>query len=183
MALIHVSRPDTDILDILATLKLEDKMGEEKECFVICPIGEEESPIRERSNQLLRYVFEPVANKCAYRVIRADKISEPGIITRQIIERIIERIIESPLVIADLTGHNPNVFYELALRHAIRKPLVQVIQKGELLPFDIITTRVIHVDYPDPDGMEEAKKELERQIEYAGSALDTGQLAQTRSGV
>lgn len=90
---------------------------------------------------------------------------QPGIITRQIIEK----IIESHLVIADLTDDNPNVLYELALRHAIRKPLVQVIQKGQLLPFDIAATRVIHVDYPDPDGMEEAKIELEKQIKAVES--------------
>ena len=131
-------------------------MGQKKECFVICPIGEEESQTRKRSNQLLRHLFEPVTNKCGYQVTRADKISQPGIITRQIIER----IIESPLVIADLTDHNPNVLYEVALRHVIREPLVQVIQKGQLLPFDIAATRVIHVDYPDPDSMEEAKNRI-----------------------
>lgn len=131
-----------------------------KECFIICPIGEEETPTRKRSDQLLRHLYEPVANKCGYETVRADKISKPGIITRQIIER----IIESPLVIADLTDHNPNVLYELALRHAIRKPLVQVIQKGQQLPFDIAATRVIYVDYPDPDSMANAKMELEKQI-------------------
>jgi len=52
-------------------------------------------------------------------VIRADKISEPGIITTQIIGH----IVDAELVIADLTDKNPNVFYELAIRHAIRNPI------------------------------------------------------------
>lgn len=131
-----------------------------KECFIICPIGEENTATRKRADQILHHVFEPVAEKCGYDTIRADRISKPGIITRQIIEK----IIESPLVIADLTDRNPNVLYEIALRHAIRKPLVQIIQKGESLPFDIAATRVIHVDYPDLDSIKEAGAELEKQI-------------------
>jgi hypothetical protein len=55
------------------------KMSGGKECFIICPIGEEETPIRKRSDQLLRHIFEPVVNKCGYHAIRADKISKPGI--------------------------------------------------------------------------------------------------------
>ena len=69
-----------------------------------------------------------------------------------------------PLVIADLTGRNANVFYELAIRHAIKKPLIQMIEKGEKIPFDIAATRVISIDHKDLDSVEDAKKELEKQI-------------------
>jgi hypothetical protein len=43
-----------------------------------------------------------------------------------------------PLAIADLSDPNPNVFYELAIRQAIGKPLVQIIQKDEKIPFDVM---------------------------------------------
>jgi len=135
-------------------------MIEERECFIICPIGEEGTDIRRRSDQMFHHLFEPVIKDCGYKAIRADKISKPGIITSQIIQK----IIDAPLVIADLTGHNPNVLYEVALRHVIKRPLVQLIQKGETLPFDIAATRVIYVDYPDLNGIEKAKKELDKQI-------------------
>jgi hypothetical protein len=68
------------------------------------------------------------------------------------------------LVIADLTGSNPNVFYELAIRHAIRKPLVQIIQKDEKIPFDVAGMRTIPVDHRDLDSLQEAKTEIEKQI-------------------
>jgi hypothetical protein len=68
-------------------------MEKKKECFIICSIGEENTPTRKRADQILRHVFEPIAEKCGYETIRADRISKPGIITRQIIEK----IIESPL--------------------------------------------------------------------------------------
>lgn len=67
-------------------------------------------------------------------------------------------------MVADLTGHNPNVFYELAIRHAIRKPVVQIIQKGETIPFDVAQNRTIEVDYRDLDSVADCRKKLVEQI-------------------
>lgn len=141
-------------------------------CFVIAPIGEAESETRKRSDQVLKHVISPAATACGYKAVRADQISEPGMITSQVIQH----IVEDPLVIADLTDRNPNVFYELAIRHAIRKPLVQIIKKGEQIPFDVAGTRTIHVDHRDLDSVEEAKKEISSQIqalEKDSSKLET----------
>ena len=44
--------------------------------------------------------------------------------------QVVEHLLQSGLVIADLSFHNPNVFYELALRHAAGKPTVHVIRRG-----------------------------------------------------
>jgi hypothetical protein len=68
------------------------------------------------------------------------------------------------LVIADLTGRNPNVFYELALRHTIKKLLLQIINKGEDIPFDVAGMRTISVDHHDLDSVEDAKKDIIKQI-------------------
>jgi hypothetical protein len=100
----------------------------DKVCFFIAPIGEPGTPVREDSDQVLRHIIRPVALSFGFKAIRADEIAEPGIITAQVIER----VIESPLVIADLTGHHPNVFYELAIRRAIQKPFVQMIKRMRL---------------------------------------------------
>lgn len=128
--------------------------------FVISPIGAPDSPVRKRSDQILKHLIEPVVSELDYEAVRADKISKPGIITSQIINY----VIDASLVIADLTGHNPNVFYELAVRHAIKKPVIQIIKKGEKIPFDVSTTRTIQIDHKDLDSVDEAKKELRRQI-------------------
>jgi hypothetical protein len=61
-------------------------------------------------------IVAPAAEACGYDTIRADQIAKPGIITSQVIQH----LLDDPLVVADLTGWNPNVFYELAIRHAIR---------------------------------------------------------------
>lgn len=133
--------------------------GEKKVCFVISPIGEEGSETRERSDQVLKHVITAPIEQLGYEVIRADKISEPGIITTQIIEH----IVDSELVIADLTEKNPNVFYELAVRHAIRKPLIQLIKKGEIIPFDVAATRIIQFDLHSLDSVAAAKEEISSQ--------------------
>lgn len=135
-------------------------MADNKLCFVIAPIGEPNSDTRKRSDQILKHVITPAANECGYTAIRADQISEPGIITSQVIQH----VVDDPLVIADLTERNPNVFYELAIRHAIRKPLVQIIKRGEPLPFDVAGTRTISVDHRDLDSVEDAKKEIINQV-------------------
>lgn len=131
-----------------------------KTCFVIAPIGEEGTEIRQRSDQILAHIIEPVAKDCGYEPVRADKISEPGIITSQVIQH----LINDDLVIADLSDKNPNVFYELAVRHTVKKPLVQIIQSGESIPFDVAPTRTVHVDHRDLDSVANAKDELIKQI-------------------
>lgn len=135
-------------------------MPDQKTCFIIAPIGDPESDTRKRSDQVLNHIIEPAANDCGYVAVRADGIDKPGIITSQVIQH----VLEDELVVADLTERNPNVFYELAIRHAIRKPVVQLMQKGEQIPFDVAGTRTIHVDHRDLDSVSDAKKHIVEQI-------------------
>ena len=131
-----------------------------KTCFVIAPIGKEASEERVRSDQVLKHIITPAVRECGYEAIRADQISEPGIITSQVIQH----IVDDPLVIADLTGRNPNVFYELALRHALKKPVVQIIHANELIPFDVAPTRTIQLDHHDLDSVARVKDQIIEQI-------------------
>ncbi|MCH8549480.1 MAG: hypothetical protein LAT80_11440 [Balneolaceae bacterium] len=135
---------------------------EEKKCFIICPIGESGSPNRIRSDALLKYVFTPVLSDKGYVPVRADQIPKAGMITTQIINL----VAESPLVIADLTDGNPNVFYELAIRHATGRPYVQVIEIGEKIPFDTSGVRTIPIDHRDLDSVEACKNEIGKQIDH-----------------
>ena len=144
----------------------------EKTCFVIAPIGEPESDTRRRSDQILRYIIRPAVEECGYIATRADEIDEPGIITNQVIQR----VVDGDLVVADLTGLNPNVFYELAIRHAIRKPFIQVVNEGESIPFDVSVTRTIFVNHQDLDNVARAKSAIVDQIrslEADSSRLET----------
>lgn len=137
-------------------------MSTSKRCFVVSPIGEPDSDTRDRADKLFEYVITPAVEAYGFNPIRADRIAEPGIITSQIIEH----VVESPLVIADLTGSNANVFYELAVRHAIQKPLIQLIQEGDSIPFDVAGTRTIQIELSDIESVESAKEEIGVQINH-----------------
>lgn len=138
-------------------MKMEEK---NKECFIISPIGGEDSEIRKKSDKILKYIISPSVSEFGYNLIRADSISAPGMITSQIIKH----ILECPLLIADLSEKNPNVFYELALRHAVNKPVIQLISKGESIPFDISGVRTIIFDITDIENIDLTKIELKKQI-------------------
>ena len=125
-------------------------------CFVIAPIGDSGTEIRKYSDIVYRHIISPAIEPLGYEVMRADMISSPGIITNQIIEH----ILNSDLVIADLTGNNPNVMYELALRHSTKKPVIQITSKGENIPFDVANMRTIIVDIRDLSEVERAKESL-----------------------
>jgi len=132
----------------------------EKTVFVISPIGKEGSPTRVRSDKILNYFIKPICEDFGYNIIRSDNISEPGIITSQIIEH----ILNDAIIFADLTNHNPNVFYELAICHAFQRPVIQIIKNGQEIPFDISPTRVIKFNDDDPISWEEAQLKIKNMI-------------------
>ena len=122
-----------------------EQAGFENTCFYITPIGEEGSEHRKHSDLLLGSIIEPALEQFHLKVVRADNIEKPGFITRQIIDY----LLRSRLVVADLSFHNPNVFYELAIRHAARLPVVQIIRAADRIPFDLNQVRTIKIDTTD----------------------------------
>ena len=114
-------------------------------CFFIGPIGDANSEYRLHSDLILETLVRPALEGFGIEVKRADEIQDPGIITKQIFEY----LLKARLVVADLSYHNPNVFYELAIRHARNLPVVQMIRKADRIPFDVNQTRTIVIDTTD----------------------------------
>ena len=117
----------------------------ETTCFYITPIGQEDSDMRRHSDLFLESLVEPALEQFGLKVVRADAIDKPGTITRQIIDY----LLRSRLAVVDLSYHNPNVFYELAIRHAARLPTVQIIRRADRIPFDLNQMRTIIIDTSD----------------------------------
>jgi len=144
-------------------------MVEDNACFVISPIGSPESPTRERADHVFEFVIEDALEDFDYTPKRADHIAEPGIITNDVIEY----VVESPLVIADLTGRNANVFYELAIRHAYEKPTIQIVDEDEDIPFDLASTRTINFDHTDVESVSNAKTKIAEQAKNINNDTDS----------
>ena len=133
---------------------------DDKIVFVICPIGDDDSPARKKSDLLMKFIIQPVTELLGYSVERADTIMESGTITSQVFER----LVTAPVVIADMTGHNPNVFYELAVRHAVGQPVIHIISKGESIPFDVAPQRALMYEL-DLEPVEAAKASLTKMLQ------------------
>ncbi len=81
-----------------------------------------------------------------------------------ITEQVINAAIDADLVIADLTGHDPNVFYELAIRHMEEKPVIHMLPTTEAPPFDIYDYRFIKFDLTHWDRIVRARHDLADQV-------------------
>lgn len=114
-------------------------------CFYITPIGADDSEERKHANLFMSSLVQPALEELGLTVVRADHIGEPGMITTQVLEY----LKKARLAIADLSYLNPNVFYEVALRHALRLPVVQIIRKADRLPFDVNQSRTLVFDTSD----------------------------------
>ena len=135
-------------------------MAKMKSCFFASQIGEPESQERGRSDDVLRYIISPVIRDVGYdEPQRADQVTKPGTISAQVYER----LLNADLVIANLSGANPNVFYELAVRHMLMKPFVHLVERSQRLPFDIAHERTIHYTLKVGD-VEQAKTELKAMV-------------------
>ncbi len=116
-----------------------------KVCFFITPIGEEGTEHRKHSDMMLGSLVEKALEGQDLVVIRADRISKPGMISAQVIDY----LLRAKVVVADLSYHNPNVFYELALRHATGLPTVHIIRSEDRIPFDLANFRTVTIDTAD----------------------------------
>ncbi len=138
-------------------------------CFYVAPIGQAGSDERKHSDVVLGQIVEPAVDALGMNlaVVRADQIEKPGLITAQVIEH----ILHARLVVVDLSFHNPNVFYELALRHATGKPAVLMTRVADKIPFDIADVRTIRFDTTDIHAfvtqMETWRAELTNQARQA----------------
>ena len=137
---------------------MPEQRTDKKRCFIIKPIGNDNDSIRRHIDGIIDAAIKP-ALEPDYEVVAAHKITETGTITKQIIKE----IYQDELAIANLTGNNPNVMYELAVRYCLGKPVLTIAEKGTSLPFDVMPERTIFY-INDPKGSLDLKAAIRKYV-------------------
>jgi hypothetical protein len=120
--------------------------------FVMMPMGP-------KSDRVYRSLLAPVLEESGLKALRADEIQGTGFI----IEQIRAAIQQSRICIADITGANPNVLYEIGYAEAAGKPIVLIAEAGADLPFDVAAQRVL---FYGPE-LDDATSGLKLMIRFA----------------
>ena len=140
-----------------------------KSCFVIMPIGTKGTPDHQHFHGVFNQLA-PVVRAYDYDVERADEITQPGAITKDIVTR----LGTADLVVADLTDLNPNVLYELGVRHALRGKgtiIIRDTNRTPKIPFNLKDYRVIDF-VGDIKSIDNLKTELEGYLSSLTSDQD-----------
>lgn len=140
----------------------------EETCFIIMPIGTQEYESVQYKEDELRKKYDDLIKQAIFsaregiKVFRADDVSMPGSITNDILTR----IMFSKYVIADISLPNPNVFYELGIRHAIKTGTILIKDKNvKSTVFDISHLR--HIEYENTaTGLKELSVKLKQSFQW-----------------
>jgi hypothetical protein len=154
--------------DTLKKLGKSVAVSSEDSCFVLMPFA---PPLGNHYS----LIYEPAIRKAGLRPVRADN---DIFATGKIMDQVWSGISAAKVLVAELTSRNPNVFYELGLAHALKKPVVLVSSNEGDVPFDVRHIRVIYYEVTDPFWGE---KLLNKVAENILSALGNPQEAIFRS--
>ena len=129
-----------------------------KECFVIMPFSTSATHSEDEWTEIFEKLFKPAWNEFG---IDCYRIKVPiGSITKGIIEE----LYGASMVFADLTDSNPNVMYELGVRHTFRKPSVMVKEHSSKIPFDVSDYAVFGYENT-PEGFADLKNHIRAVIQ------------------
>jgi hypothetical protein len=151
-------------------------------CFVMMPFGA-------WFDRYYQDIYAPAIKEAGFEPIRADELFTTG----SVVEQIWEQIQKAKVLLADLSGKNANVFYELGLAHAAKKPVVFTSALVDDVPFDLRHLRVIIYDIREPewaprlrksisDYLRNAMKEPEKSIPHPFRLLEDVEQAPSRGG-
>jgi hypothetical protein len=112
-------------------------------CFVVMPYGTKlafDAPIRIDFDYVYEQLIKPAVEQAGYACTRSDTATEAGVIQQDMIER----LVKADLVLVDITLGNPNVMYELGVRHAARRTGTLIIRRRDSqIPFNIGSMRAL----------------------------------------
>jgi FixJ family two-component response regulator len=138
----------------------ERRRGEAR-AFVVMPFAK-------RYTRIYGEVVKPTIERAGFRCIRADEFST----SRRIMTDVQRSIARARVVVADLSGRNANVLYEVGMAHALGKPVVLMTDRLEDAPPILRDLRTIMYENSLP-GVRKLKEELEKFITRSGDRTET----------
>lgn len=132
-------------------------------CFVLMPFAA-------KYQEVYDCVIKPAAEEAGYKCERADELYG----STNIMNDVAKGIKKADVIIADLTGKNPNVFYELGASHALLKIVIIISQDEDYIPYDLRSTRVFIYKQTIAGG-NELRQKLKDQLEHAKKGSITPQ--------
>src|SRR5215212_9109931 len=132
-------------------------------CFVVMPFQSLFGAEYER-------VIKPAVEEVGLESLRGDEIYT----NQSIVQDIWKLIRRARVIVAELSGRNPNVMYEIGMAHAIGKPIVLLTRDQEDVPFDLRALRYCYYDPNNPFWGEDLRAELTKILR---KVLDTPSLA------
>lgn len=135
-------------------------MNDKKKCFVIMPFSDTKSCTEQKWTEIFEYIIKPAVEKS-----RLGYECERSVAEREnIIKGILEALNKANVVIADLTDNNPNVFYELGVRHTLANRTILIAQGEEHIPFDLRPYPVAFYS-ESPAKIAEFKEDMKKKLE------------------
>jgi hypothetical protein len=157
----------------------EAQSGYAGECFVVMPFGKKKMPDGRAYDfdKVYRVIIQRAVQEAGMKALRADETAGSRLIHSDMFKDLRDRAV----VLADLSLENPNVFYELGIRHVMAPSgTVLMCRKGTELPFDVRLSRVIFYKF---DGDDLDWEEVEETIKTLKLALQDAQKKQPDSPV
>ena len=149
-----------------------EKHDFKNECFVAMPIGGNGDKTTQTLNEFYRYVIKLAVEELDCYCVRADEIAIPGSIKKDIVTH----LRKCWVVIADLTGQNPNVLYEVGVRDGSKGAMILLAQSMSDVPSDVRDCRVVIYDVSSPKGCHEAKGRIKEALSklLGGEGMEAG---------
>lgn len=132
------------------------KNTKSKTCFILMPFS---APF----NEYYERIYKPAIEETGFRSLRVDDISAP----RPFIEDIVDLIRNSDVILAEITGRNPNVMYEMGMAYAAKTPMVIISQSVSEAPTDLKHQRIVVYDTTKPSWTSKLRADIKRAIKEA----------------
>lgn len=127
-----------------------------------------DSEIWSWSTNLLEKIVAPVFADLGYEYLERER-PEPA--SRLLSFADINQLAEDDLIVFDLTNNQPDVFYKLAIRHILQKPVLHLIRQGARNSLIVDGMQVLAVNMDSFEEIEDSRQKLKEQIHFVEQAV------------